>query len=245
MNNKKFGIFVVLLVVFSCLMSVDAFAINWRYNLTDALETAKSQQKPIMVDFYTERCGWCKRLDSDTYADSTVKKLAEDFICVKIDGDRERGLVRKYNIRGYPTIFFLNPEGTVVNQVVGYEGPSDFARTMKGVLEKTKKSSAPTKKIIEKIKEIVKSKETAKPAEIAKKTLKQKQTVSMDFAYNGYIKSGDELIAQVNYLGKTYFVKKGDTFEEYKVLEIGTDKLILEGKKGRLELEFKKPIKVR
>lgn len=239
MNKKKIGTFVVLLVALFCFMSIDAFAINWRYNLSEALKTAKSRQKPIMVDFYTEWCGWCKKLDSDTYTDSAVKKLAEEFICVKLDGDKERDLVRKYNISGYPTIIFLNPDGTVVKQVVGYEGPADFAKTMKGVLEKTKKSSAPATKIIEKIKEVVKPKETAKgpPKEAPK--------VSMDFVYNGYIKSGDELIAQVNYQGKTYFVKKGDTFEEYKALEVDTSKLVLEGKKGRLELEFKKPIKVR
>lgn len=245
MNKKKIGTFVVLLVALFCFMSIDAFAINWRYNLSDALKTAKSQNKPVMIDFYTEWCGWCKKLDSDTYADSTVKKLAEDFICVKIDGDKERGLVGKYNISGYPTIIFLSFEGTVIKQFAGYLGPADFAKTMKDVLEKTKKSSAPTTKIIEKIKEVVKPKEAAQPKETAKGSPKETPKVSMDFVYNGYIKSGDELIAQVNYQGKTYFVRKGDTFEEYKVLEVDTSKLVLEGKKGRLELEFKKPIKVR
>lgn len=245
MNKKKIGIFVVLLVVLFCFMSIDAFAINWRYNLSEALKTAKSQQKPIMVDFYTEWCGWCKKLDSDTYTDSAVKKLAEDFICVKLDGDKEQDLVRKYNISGYPTIIFLSPEGTVVKQFAGYLGPADFAKTMQGILEKTKKPSAPTAKITEKIKEVIKPKETAEPKETAKKPPKETPKVSMDFVYNGYIKSGDELIAQVNYQGKTYFVKKGDTFEGYKVLEVDTSKLVLEGKNGRLELEFKKPIKVR
>lgn len=238
----------VLLTGLFFLLPPDAYAISWRYNLSDALKAAKKEQKPIMVDFYTDWCGWCKKLDKDTYGDSRVQKLAGQFICVKVDGDRNADLVGKYNIRGYPTILFLDSNGNIAQRIPGYVGPADFLKTMNAVLGKAEKpapipkkteepkTEPPKKSLPEKLKEEVK--------EIIKKPLLAKPDT--DFVYNGYIKGeGGEITAQVNYRGKTYFVKKGEIFEGYNVLEIDTDKLILEGKEGRLQLEFKKPIKVR
>lgn len=243
MSRKRIIGSIVLLVALFLFLPSGAYAINWRYNLQDAFRIAKSSQKPIMVDFYTEWCGWCKKLDSDTYSDPDVKKLAEEFICVKIDGDKERGLVSKYNISGYPTILFLNYEGTVVNQVVGYEGPSDFAKTMKVVLERTKKA-APVAREPEKPKP---TQEKPKPTPEKPKPTQAKPTkakVDSEFVYNGYIESTNgEIIGQVNYAGKTYFVKKGDTFDGYKVLQIDKTTLILAGKDSQLVLELRKALK--
>jgi len=248
MIRKQVIRFIVLLTGLFFLLPPDAYAISWRYDLSGALKAAKKEQKPIMIDFYTDWCGWCKKLDRDTYSDSRVQKLAGQFICVKVDGDRNADSIGKYNIRGYPTILFLDSNGNIVQQIPGYVGPADFSKTMNAILEKTEKpvpvpkrtkepKTEPPKKslpekIKEEIKEIIKKPSTAKP--------------DTDFVYNGYIKGIDgEITAQVNYRGKTYFLKKGETFGEYNVLQIDTDKLILEGKEGRLQLEFKKPIKGR
>jgi tetratricopeptide (TPR) repeat protein len=73
-----------------------------------------------MVDFYTDGCGWCKKLDRDTYADPEVANLAKKFICVKVNGDKYQDLVSKYAVTGYPTILFLDVEGRPLVSIVGY-----------------------------------------------------------------------------------------------------------------------------
>lgn len=68
------------------------------------------------------------------------------------------------------------------------------------------------------------------------------ERVTLPFIYNGYIETPNgTIIGQVNWAEKTYFVKKGEKFKDYKVIEIQQKRLIVEGKEGQLVLEFKKP----
>lgn len=68
--------------------------------------------------------------------------------------------------------------------------------------------------------------------------------VLLPFIYNGFIERADgTIIGQVNWSGKTYFIKKGDKLKDYKVLEINSKILKIENKDGQLLLEFKKPAK--
>lgn len=244
MNRKIFGA-LFLLVLFSFVMLSAAYAISWRYNLEDALKTAKQKQMPIMIDFYTDWCGWCKKLDQETYSNSEVKKLAEQFISVKIDGDRYPELISKYGVSGYPTIVFLSYEGGVDGTVVGFREAANFVTIMNGILERTKKPAAKkpaeTKKPAEAAKKpVVKKPEEPKPVQKAP----PKPVDPTEFVYNGYLQGHDGgIIAQVNHKGQTHFVKKGDSFNGYEVIELDTEKLILKSTKGQLVLEFKKPIK--
>ncbi len=70
------------------------------------------------------------------------------------------------------------------------------------------------------------------------------EPIILPFIYNGYIETEKaDIIAQVNWAEKTHFVKKGERFRDYKVIEILKKTLIAEGKEGRLVLEFKKPVR--
>lgn len=108
--------------------------IAWKSDFKSALEEAQRTKAPVMADFYATWCGWCKRLDVDTYQDDEVKALAGKFICVKIDGDQSTDVTMKYRVRAYPTILFFNPDGMEEKRIGGYVGPRDMARIMKDVL---------------------------------------------------------------------------------------------------------------
>jgi thiol:disulfide interchange protein len=109
--------------------------IKWGNSLSEALNTAKSQNKPVMVDFYTDWCGWCKKLDSDTYSNSKVQALADKFVCVKVNGDKDKANTSKYGISGYPTIVFLDSTGKEIDKNVGYAGPEDMAQKMEKLVK--------------------------------------------------------------------------------------------------------------
>jgi thiol:disulfide interchange protein len=113
-------------------------SIKWNTDFKKAAKAAKRQQKPMMLDFYTEWCGWCKRLDKDTYTDSRVIDLSDKFISVKIDGDKDPALVKQYRVEGYPTIVFTNSKGKEINRVVGYRNADDFLKVMQEALKANK-----------------------------------------------------------------------------------------------------------
>lgn len=62
--------------------------IGWTtINNAATLDNSKSQ-KLYFVDFYTSWCGWCKKMDSETFKDPTVAKLMNTcFIPVKFDAE--------------------------------------------------------------------------------------------------------------------------------------------------------------
>jgi len=115
--------------------------IAWVGDLDQAMETAATEKKPIMVDFYTDWCSWCKKLDSDTYTDAEVQKLAAQFVNAKIDAEADRAAAEKYSVDGFPTILFLSPGGEEIHRVGGYAPPEEFAKEMQTALDKSKPGS--------------------------------------------------------------------------------------------------------
>jgi thiol:disulfide interchange protein DsbD len=117
-------------------VKTSAEGITWVYNMDEGLKLATAQKKPVMVDFYAEWCGWCKKLDKDVYTDSQVKLLSKNFICIKIDTDKNQASASKYDVQGLPTIVFLKGDGTVINKIVGYQPAPEFAKSMQAALQK-------------------------------------------------------------------------------------------------------------
>ena len=54
----------------------------------NALKTAKKEHKKVIVDIYTDWCGWCKKMDREAYSDEGIKKIIkDDFIYVKLNAE--------------------------------------------------------------------------------------------------------------------------------------------------------------
>jgi len=107
--------------------------IRWEKPFEAALRRAKSEGKPMMVDFWADWCSWCQRLDQTTYVDPRVVKLSADFVTVKVNtegGPREAAVADRYNVDSLPTIMFLSPAGHPILRLSGYQGPGQFPETM-------------------------------------------------------------------------------------------------------------------
>jgi len=125
------GIFYTLIV-----MSAETESkVKWLYDYDQALARAGDENKPILVDFYRDWCGWCKKLDAETYGNETVAAfLNESFICLKVDAEEHVDLAEEYDVVGYPTILFLSPDGEEIGRIAGYKPPDKFLQDAENLL---------------------------------------------------------------------------------------------------------------
>jgi thiol:disulfide interchange protein len=93
--------------------------IEWNYWYEDALQRARTQKKPVMIEFYTDWCGVCRNMDVGTFRDPKVIAEAQNFISLKINAEHQRELANKYGVSRYPTFVYTDGNGTVLTQEVG------------------------------------------------------------------------------------------------------------------------------
>jgi len=108
-------------------------------NWNEALTLAKEENKLIFLDISASWCGPCRKLKSRTFTNSEVGTFYNaNFINVEVDGEEGEGidLARKYKIRGYPSLIFVNGHGDIVAKTAGYHNPKEFIELGKQVIKK-------------------------------------------------------------------------------------------------------------
>ena len=109
--------------------------VNFLYDWNEALSRAQAENKPIMINFYTDTCPACEKLDSNTYSDEELGDFLNDnFVCLK-SNTLKSNLYQNYsNIEYVPTIVFASPDGTEIDRMVGYRSASAFYQDAQEVL---------------------------------------------------------------------------------------------------------------
>ena len=136
---KKIVLLIGLFLIMGCDQAVGQGpkegSIDWITDLSAAKEMAKSEGKPMFIDFHADWCSWCRRMDVDTYTDLKVAELAKQLICVKIDTDEQPDVAENYRIRGLPTTVFLTSEAKKIDIIAGYLPPEEFLKQMEIALK--------------------------------------------------------------------------------------------------------------
>ncbi len=99
-------------------------------------QLAKHQRKPCLLFFTAEWCTFCHQMETTAFADPTIGKLAEQFVCVLVDADREPDVCREYAIEGFPTVQFLAADGRRLHRLVGRQSTPQLATGMQAALER-------------------------------------------------------------------------------------------------------------
>ena len=120
-----------------------AAPVAWR-GWNDGLAAAAGGSKPVIVDVYTDWCGWCKRMDRDVYARADVSEyLNKHFVMVRLNAEGSdrvtyagrtmtaRALAGGFQVTGYPTTIFLRSDGTHMVNVPGYIPPDKFLKLVR------------------------------------------------------------------------------------------------------------------
>ncbi len=149
MKNSK--ILVALLGLFLITTSFKpSNELKWM-GFNDGYALAKKKNKYVLVDVYTDWCGWCKRMDRDTYEKTEIMDLLnKDFVVVKFNpeipnviykfegkeynGQQLAAVISKNQLTGYPTTIFMNPKNKKSNVVSGYYNADNFKGLLQSVV---------------------------------------------------------------------------------------------------------------
>lgn len=128
---------------------------GWYTSWDAGLAAAKTQGRPIIVDFYTDWCQWCKVMDEKTFSDPSIrKKFADGWVMIKINAENEkakgifrgttltyRELAIRFGINAYPSYGFIDKEGNPVKIVPGYYEVPQFTMMLDFFLQEIYKLS--------------------------------------------------------------------------------------------------------
>ncbi|MBR9923171.1 MAG: DUF255 domain-containing protein [Bacteroidetes bacterium] len=115
----------------------------------EMVEAQEKEPRKVLVDVYTDWCGWCKRMDQTTFSDPAIESyLKDNFYAVKFDAEQKEDIIFKGHTlkfkpsgrRGshelavsllngrmsYPSLVYLNENLERITISPGYKGPEDL-----------------------------------------------------------------------------------------------------------------------
>jgi len=98
-----------------------------------ALGDKSTSGKIVMLDFYTDWCGYCTKMDEEVYTNSDVQKAMQVFEFRKVNPEKSaegKALAEKYGVDGFPTVVFVSAGGDEVHRVVGYQPAEEFVKSL-------------------------------------------------------------------------------------------------------------------
>ncbi len=117
--------------------------IAWMSDEAAAIEQARAENKPLVIDFTAEWCAACQELEHITYQDPRVIERSKSFVPVMLDATDAKdptvaALQEKYEVLGLPTVVFVLPDGTTMDdlKVTGFVDADDFLARMDQALSR-------------------------------------------------------------------------------------------------------------
>lgn len=113
--------------------------ITWIRSYETAVKSARASKKLLLIDFYTDWCHYCKKLEAEVYPNPKVIQFCGQLVTVKLNAEREgKALAQKYGVSGFPTVLYLDAEGGEWGRMPGFLPAEGFIQLGSEVLKSFK-----------------------------------------------------------------------------------------------------------
>ncbi len=86
-----------------------------------ALDRARDEEKLVLLDFYADWCGPCKKMLKETWVEPRVVAKLEGFVFVKVDTDAHPEVSKWFRVSGLPDARVLSADGKELARLVGFK----------------------------------------------------------------------------------------------------------------------------
>ncbi len=112
--------------------------LTWEHSEKEALEKAKREKRPFMVDFTADWCGACKEFTKHTFSDPRVMEKTGSFVAVKFDATNDEDpqveeVKKKYNVVGLPTVVIYDSTGKERTRFTEFVPAEKFLKAIEGI----------------------------------------------------------------------------------------------------------------
>jgi thioredoxin-related protein len=141
-----------LIIIFTCttllLAAQSNESIHW-YSIDQVEALQKKEKRKIMIDVYTNWCGWCKHMDKTTFAQQYIAHyINENYYAVKLNAEQKEDIkfknrtykfVSQSNVgfnelaaellngqMSYPSTIFLDEDFNVIQAISGFLKSEQF-----------------------------------------------------------------------------------------------------------------------
>lgn len=125
--------------------------IKWM-TLAEAEAKTKKEPRKIFIDVYTDWCGWCKKMDKDTFSDPEIAAYVnKNFYAVKLNAEGKEPITvgghtftykPEYKVHelaiallngqmSYPTTVYLDEKMNMLSPVPGYLDKKNFTKIIR------------------------------------------------------------------------------------------------------------------
>ena len=147
-------LFFVLAVLFALPFLGNSQSINWM-SFEEAIKLNEQAPRKILVDVYTDWCGWCKKMDSDTFTnEAVINYINEHFYAVKFNAETEDTIIFNHKMYvkdgrintltikllgdeiAYPAYVALDENNKVIYRKLGYMDADTFMSKLRAIVNR-------------------------------------------------------------------------------------------------------------
>ncbi|MCA9077452.1 MAG: thioredoxin family protein [Planctomycetaceae bacterium] len=111
-------------------------ALQWQPDLQSAYEISSRENKPMLLVFGAEWCGWCKKLEKSTLENPQMAKyINETFVPVHIDVDGNKRIAEILEVESLPCTIVLSPQADLLGRFEGYAKPGPMYKKLAAAKE--------------------------------------------------------------------------------------------------------------
>ena len=110
---------ITLTLMMSCAPGPDPQNIRW-FSIDEGLKIASEEGKKAFLYFRADWWPYCRKLDQVLAQPKIRTYLNDHFIPIRVDFDREKEIVKQYNVQGIPDIWFLDSRGKRLKRATGF-----------------------------------------------------------------------------------------------------------------------------